>query len=66
MNWLLKLHKSKTLQFNTTVAVLGIVETYMHLVKDLIGAEYYGVAFMGIAVINVILRSVTSQPLSEK
>lgn len=66
MNWLLKLHKSKTVLFNVCVAVVGVLEANMHLLKDLIGTEYYGVAFIAIGMIGTVLRIVTTTPIEEK
>jgi hypothetical protein len=65
MKWLTKLHKSKTMVFNILIAVLSIVELNIGLFQAVLG-DYYGVIFMLVAIINVILRTVTTQPISEK
>jgi hypothetical protein len=65
MKWLTKLHKSKTMVFNILIAVLSIVELNIGLFQAVLG-DYYGIIFMLVAVINVILRTVTTQPISEK
>lgn len=61
MNWI----KSKTLWFNIIVAVLGIIEMNMSLMQPYLG-DSYGIIFMVIAVINVILRTVTTTSLKDK
>jgi hypothetical protein len=65
MKWLTKLHKSKTMVFNILIAVLSIVELNIGLFQAVLG-DYYGIIFMLVAIINVILRTVTTQPISEK
>ena len=61
MNWI----KSKTLWFNIIVAVLGIIEMNMSLMQPYLG-DSYGIIFMVIAVINVVLRTVTTTALKDK
>lgn len=61
MNWI----KSKTLWFNIVVAVLGIIEMNMSLMQPYLG-DSYGIIFMVIAVINVVLRTVTTTSLKDK
>ncbi len=61
MNWI----KSKTLWFNIIVAVLGIIEMNMSLMQPYLG-DSYGIIFMVIAVINVVLRTVTTTSLKDK
>lgn len=61
MNWI----KSKTLWFNIVVAVLGIIEMNMMVLQPYLG-EHYGIAFMVIAVVNVVLRTVTTTSLKDK
>ena len=61
MNWI----KSKTLWFNIIVAVLGILEMNMMVLQPYLG-DSYGAIFMVIAVINVILRTVTTTSLKDK
>lgn len=65
MKWLTKLHKSKTMLFNILVAVLGIVEMNMQVLQEYLGT-HYGIIFMLVAVVNVILRTVTTKPLNDK
>lgn len=61
MNWI----KSKTLWFNIVVAVLGIIEMNFSVLQPYLG-EHYGIMFMFIAVVNVILRTVTTTSLKDK
>ncbi len=65
MNWLKNIHKSKTMIFNIIVGVLGIVELNMGLFQAALG-DYYGIIFMLVAMINVVLRIVTTTPMSDK
>ena len=57
--------KSKTIAFSILLAALGAVELQMHLIQGYLG-EYYGVAYIAIAVIVATLRVVTTQALSDK
>ena len=61
MNWI----KSKTLWFNLIVAVLGIIEMNMMVLQPYLG-EHYGIVFMIIAIVNVVLRTVTTTSLKDK
>lgn len=61
----MKWFKSRTLWFNTIVAVLGIIELNFSVLQSYLG-DHYGLAFMIIAVINVILRTITTQPIKTK
>lgn len=65
MKWLLNLHKSKTMVFNVLVAIFAVIEINMNLLQGYLG-EHYGVAFMFIAVVNAVLRIITTQPLDKK
>lgn len=60
-----KIKKSKTIIFNILLGVLGVLELNMGMFQTLLG-DYYGVTFMVIAIIGVILRTITTQPLNEK
>lgn len=61
MRWI----KSKTLWFNLLVAILGIIELNMLVLEPYLG-DHYGIVFMVIAIINVILRTVTTTSLKDK
>jgi hypothetical protein len=65
MNWLKNIHKSKTMIFNILIGLLGIVELNMGLFQAVLG-DYYGIIFMLVAMINVVLRIVTTTPMSDK
>lgn len=65
MNWLKNIHKSKTMIFNILIGILGIVELNMGLFQAALG-DYYGIIFMLVAMINVVLRIVTTTPMSDK
>lgn len=61
-----KLHKSKTLIFNTLQAVLIGVEMNFHLLQEQVGTDAYGYWMLGIVTANIVLRQLTTQPLSDK
>ncbi len=63
--WLQYLKKSKTLQFNLLVGIFGVLELNLNVLEPMLG-EHYGIVFMIIAMINVVLRVVTTMPLKEK
>lgn len=58
--------KSKTLQTAAVIAVLGIVDTQFHLIRDFIPAEYQGLTYVLIAAVMAYLRTITTKPLSDK
>lgn len=49
---------SKTLWFNAAVAGLATLELNFGLLEPMLGTRWYGVAFVAICVINVVLRYV--------
>ena len=56
--------KSKTLWFSVILAVLSVVQGFLHILPlTPINQMYVGV---GIAVIVAILRAVTTQPITQK
>ena len=57
--------KSKTMLFNIFVAIMAVVELNMNVLQPLLG-DHYGVVFMVIAVVNAILRIVTTTSLKDK
>jgi hypothetical protein len=57
--------KSKTHLAALAVSALGIVEVNMGLLKGLLG-DWYGVAFIGVAVLMHVLREMTTMPVEMK
>ncbi len=57
--------KSKTINFSVLIGILGMLEMNMPMIKEQLG-DYYGFVFIGIATISILLRAVTTKPLSEK
>lgn len=53
---------SNTYRVASVIAVLGVIETNLHLLQDLLG-DYYGITYVGLAVVMMILREVTTKPL---
>jgi hypothetical protein len=64
-SFLTKLKKSKTILFNLLVAFVGILEYNLHLFYDVLG-EHYGIVFVVIAMIGVVLRTITTEAIEEK
>ena len=61
----MKALRSKTIIFSLLLAIMGTLELNIHLVRDMLG-DYYGVAYIAIAVTVAALRIVTTEPLSDK
>lgn len=61
-----KAHKSKTIQVAAAIAVLGVVETQFHMIKDVVPEQYQGLILMGIGMVMAYLRVVTTKPLEDK
>lgn len=57
--------KSRTIWVNTFIAILGFIELNLHLVQENL-SEYYGIVFLVIGAVNIGLRMITTQPLSER
>lgn len=57
--------KSRTIWVNTLIAVLGFLELNLHLVQQNLG-DWYGLTFIGIGILGIYLRAVTTKPLSER
>jgi hypothetical protein len=57
--------KSKTHRAALAVSALGIVEVNMGLLQGILG-DWYGVAFIGLAVVMHVLREVTTMPVDMK
>ena len=64
MDLILKALKSKTVRFSIALAVLSILEGYIGFLP--VGQATQAVIGIGIAVCIVVLRSVTTMPLSAK
>jgi hypothetical protein len=47
------------------VAFVGILEYNIHLFYDVLG-EHYGIVFVVIAMIGVVLRAITTESIEEK
>lgn len=58
--------KSKTIWFGTALLVAEEVLNFMPAFQDAIPSETYGLILKGIGLAIIILRIVTTQPLSEK
>lgn len=57
--------KSKTMVFNIFVAIMAVVEMNMAVLQPMLG-DHYGIVFMFVALVNVILRSITTTSLKDK
>lgn len=58
--------KSKTVWFNTFVGVMAVLETQTQVLSSFIGQEYLPAVTLGIAAINIYLRSITTEALEDK
>lgn len=57
--------KSKTQWFNIAVAAVGIIEINMHLMRDNLG-DNYGMVFIAVSVVAMVLRNLTTGPIDAK
>ena len=57
--------KSRTVWINVLIAILAMIELKFPLLQDMAG-EWYGLAFIVVSGINIYLRTITTQPLSER
>lgn len=58
-------HKSKTIWFGHFIALVGILEANIGLLRNNLG-DYYGYAFILLSAVTYILRQQTTKPISEK
>ena len=56
--------RSKTIVFNLLSAMLISAETTFPTLKPFLGDVWYGVLFTIVCMINVVLRFITTQPVS--
>lgn len=57
--------KSKTINFNLALALVGILELNFHYLKNALG-DSYGLAFVAISLIGGYLRHITKTSIKEK
>ena len=57
-------HKSKTIWFGVAVSILGVVEANLGLFN--LSPQAQGLVAMGIGIGIIVLRAITTMPLSEK
>ncbi len=57
--------KSRTLDLSAALAVLGVIELNMPLVRDMLG-DYYGVVFILFAAVGAYLRTDTTGKVGDK
>ena len=58
--------KSKTHVFGALVGVFGGLLTLLPTVQQHIHKDWYGFIFIGISVIAIVLRNVTTTPINQK
>lgn len=61
-----KLFKSKTMMFNFLVAAGALLESQVDVLGNLVGPEHLPLLTLGVAMVNLYLRIVTTKPLSDK
>lgn len=54
---------SRTVWLNAIAAALGVLEASTGALRELLGPDAYTWALIGLAVANVVLRTLTSQPV---
>ena len=58
-------YTSKTVWFNIGLGMVGILEASTGSLKPLLG-DHYGLTMMGVAMIGMILRTVSTTPIGKK
>lgn len=58
-------YQSKTIIVNTLLAVFAVLETQLHLLQPIAGPGLYTALAIGIPLVNVVLRTVTTSPLTK-
>lgn len=57
--------KSKTNLAGLAIAAMGVLETNAPMLREMLGS-YYGLTYIAIGIIMVVLREVTTEPVAEK
>jgi hypothetical protein len=57
------IHRSKTININVLAAALLSAEANFNLLQPHVQVNVYAVASFGLAIVNVVLRFYTTQPL---
>lgn len=57
--------RSKTMWFAYAVIIFGYLDSNVSVLQGALG-PYYGYAFIGIGLVNVVLRAVTTKALADK
>ena len=55
--------KSRTMWFSLSLVIIGSLYENFSYLQNIISPKYYGIIFIVIGIICVILRFVTSQPM---
>jgi hypothetical protein len=55
--------KSRTMWFSLSLVIIGSLYENFSYLQNIIPPKYYGIIFIAIGIICVILRFVTSQPM---
>ena len=62
MNWI----KSKTVWFGVAIFALGQIQSFLPSIEQFISPDIYGQLTSAIGIIIIILRSITTTPISNK
>jgi len=65
-DWIIRCMKSKTMLFNAIVASLAALEGVFNLLQPHIAGNVYAWVSIVLVTGNAFLRTITTQPLSEK
>jgi hypothetical protein len=58
-------YQSKTMIVNISLAVFAVLETQLHLLQPIAGPGLYAALAVGIPLVNVVLRTVTTTALTK-
>ena len=57
--------KSKTNWVGVAVACMGVLETNVHMLQDTLG-QYYGMTYIALGMVMIVLRNVTTTAIGDK
>lgn len=58
--------KSKTHNFGAILGIFGALQQFLPTVREFIPIDQYGTIFIIVGVIVIVLRNITTKPISEK
>ena len=61
-----KVTRSKTMWFNATMATLAVLEMKTQILQPLLPPQSYAVFAVVVPIVNMVLRTMTSAPVTRK